>query len=327
MKIFFYAFRPFDELPAAEKCAEEYGFAFDWSEEYPTLENLERVKGCDAISCTPCEMSEPYIRTLHECGVRYLCTRSIGYDHIDLDACRKYGIRVSNVSYPPEGVADYTILCILMCERKIKEIMNRFEIQDFSLKGKLGRDISRLTIGIIGTGKIGTTLMKHLSGFGCRMLAYDVFENEEAKQYGTYCTLSELFQNSDVITVHANATEENHHLLNEEAFGLMKDHVTIINTSRGKLIDTRALIRALKSGKVGACALDVLEDENGLYYYNLSGQVIDHPDLSELRSFPNVLVLPHTAFYTETNVEEMVRSIFDAVDAFEKGRPSSHIIL
>ena len=107
----------------------------------------------------------------------------------------------------------------------------------------------------------------------------------------------------------------------------MKDHVTIINTSRGKLIDTRALIRALKSGKVGACALDVLEDENGLYYYNLSGQVIDHPDLSELRSFPNVLVLPHTAFYTETNVEEMVRSIFDAVDAFEKDRPSSHIIL
>ena len=114
MKIFFYAFRPFDELPAAEKCAEEYGFAFDWSEEYPTLENLERVKGCDAISCTPCEMSESYIRTLHEFGVRYLCTRSIGYDHIDLDAARKYGMLVSNVTYSTGSVADYTVMLILM---------------------------------------------------------------------------------------------------------------------------------------------------------------------------------------------------------------------
>ena len=327
MKIFFYAFRPFDELPAAEKYAKEYGFSFDWSEDYPTLENLERLKGFDAVSCTPCDMSEPYIRKMNELGIRYFCTRSIGYDHIDLQACRTLGIRVSNVSYPPEGVADYAIMCILMCERRIQQILLRSQVQDYSLKGKIGRDISRLTIGIIGTGHIGTTVMRHLSGFGCRMLAYDIAANEEAKQYGTYTDLDTLFAESDVITLHANATEDNYRLLNDAAFAKMKDRVTIVNTSRGKLIDTTALIRAMKSGKVGACALDVLENENGLYYWNLAGEVIDNPEMAELRSFPNAVVLPHTAFYTETNVSEMIHSIFEAVDAFENNRPGSHTIL
>ena len=327
MKIFFYAFRPFDELAAAEHYSKEYGFSFEWSKDYPTLENLERLKGFEAVSCTPCEMSEPYIRRMSELGVKYFCTRSIGFDHIDLDACRKYGIRVSNVSYPPEGVADYAIMCILMCERRVQQTLDRARAQDFSLKGKIGRDITRLTVGVIGTGHIGTTVMRHLSGFGCKMLAYDIYQNEEAKKYGTYTDLDTLFHEADIFTIHANATEENYHMFDDAAFSKMKGNVTIVNTSRGKLIDTSALIRAMKSGKVGACALDVLENENGLYYYNLAGETIDNPEMAELRSFPNAMVLPHTAFYTETNVSEMIHSIYEAVDAFENNRPSSHIIL
>lgn len=324
MKIFFYALRDYDELPCAEKYSREYGIPFGWTSAYPSADNYGLMKGYDAFCCLPCDMSEPVIDKLHEEGIQYVLARSIGYDHLNFEAMKKYGMRAANVSYPPETVANYAIMLMMMAARKAKEIMNRADAQDYSLKGKLGRDISGMTVGVIGTGRIGSTVIQHLSGFGCRILCYDPYPREENKKYAEYVDLDTLYKECDGITLHANATKENEHLLNEAAFAKMKRGMIIVNTSRGKLIDTDALIHALKDEIVGGAALDVLENENDLYYYNRSADLIDNDEMAILRSFPNVLLMPHTAFYTEVVVDNMVKSCFEAAAAFEKGEPTYH---
>lgn len=327
MKICFYALRPFDELQMAEKLSEKTGIEFVYTSEYPNDDNLILAKGCEILSCTPCDINKDRVDRFYELGIRKIATRSIGYDHIDLEECRKLGIEVSNVSYGPEGVANYAIACILMSERRIPQIMKRAMVQDYTLKGKLGRDISSETVGVIGTGRIGTTVIKHLSGFGCKILAYDMYQNEEVKKYATYVSLDELFKNSDVITLHANATEDNHHMINTSSLLKMKDGVLIVNTARGKLIDHEALIQSIKNGKVGGAVLDVLEKEDGLYYMNRVGDVIDNDQMAILNSFPNVTLLPHTAFYTEDDVYHMVLSNFESAIAYRDKKEDHHKIL
>ena len=175
MKIFFYTLRPWDERPCAERLAAETGIAFDGCEAYPTLENAALAAGCDAVSMTPCDMGPDMVRRFHELGVKYLCCRSIGYDHVDRQTARELGMRVSNVDYPPRGVANFAIMLMMMSLRRVGHILKRGEVQDYSLQGKIGRDLSGCTVGVIGTGHIGRTVLEHLSGFGCRLLAYDLY--------------------------------------------------------------------------------------------------------------------------------------------------------
>ena len=323
-KVFFYSMRPYDELDFAQKLAKQMGIEIGYSTEYPTLENAMLAQGYDAVSVTPCDMSAPMVQRFHDLGVKYICNCSIGYDHVDLEKARELGMKVANVDYPPNGVANFAIMLMLMSLRKAGHILKRGEVQDYSLKGKIGKDISTCTVGVIGTGRIGRTVLQHLSGFGCRLLAYDLYPNDDVKKIAEYVSLETLLAESDVITLHTNATEENHHLLNAEAFAKMKPGVTIINTARGKLIDSDALLAALESGQVGAAGLDVLENENGLYYYNRMGDVIPNPELAALRSMPNVILTDHTAFYTEEDVESMVRGVLESADAFTKGEPTRH---
>lgn len=324
MKIFMYSLREFDELKYCEKCKEEMDIDFAYTSQYPSLENACLAKGFDAVSSTPCDMPAALIDRFHELGVKYITCRSIGYDHVDLKRAKEYGMRVSNVSYPPEGVANYAIMMMLMCTRKMPHIMKRAEVQDYSLKGKLGRDLSSCTVGVIGTGKIGAALIRHLSGFGCRILAYDIYQNPEVVPYGEYVDLDTLFRESHIISLHTNATENNYHLICRETLEKMQDGVIIINTARGKLIHDEALIEALESGKVAAAGLDVVEDENGLYYYNHAGENMSNRTLAILRSFPNVILSPHTAFYTEEDVENMVKGCFESLKAFEMGEATCH---
>ena len=166
--------------------------------------------------------------------------------------------------------------------------------------------------------------MQHLSGFGCSLLAYDLYPNQEVKKIAEYVPLETLLAESDVITLHTNATEENHHLLDAAAFAKMKPGVTIVNTARGKLIDSDALLAALESGQVGAAGLDVLENENGLYYYNRMGDVIPNPELAAFRAMPNVILTDHTAFYTYEDVKSMVRGVLESAAAFAEGSPTRH---
>lgn len=320
MKICFYALREYDELHFCRQMREKYGIDFVYSTEYPNAENYPLATGCDGVSCTPCDMSAKVLETFKGLGVKYILTRSIGYDHIDLKAARELGLKVDTVSYTPTGVADYAIMLMLSSVRRFVHIMKRAELQDYSLKNKLGRDFSACTVGVIGTGRIGTTVLQHLSGFGCRLLAYDVYENDTAKKFAEYTSLDRILAESDIITLHMNANDENHHIINRESIDKMKDGAYIINTARGKLIDSEALIWGIESGKLGGAALDVVEFENGLYYYDMMGEVMVNRKLAILRSFPNVILSPHTAFYTAEDVSDMVEGNFRSCYEFGTGK-------
>ena len=319
MKIFLYALREFDELPQAKRLSEQMGVEFGYSTAHPTLETAELARGYDAISCTPCPLGDELMEKFRDMGVKYFTTRSIGYDFVDLDKIRELGMRLSNVSYPPEGVANYAIMMMMMCLRRMPYILKSAAMQDFSLNNKIGKDISGCTVGVIGTGRIGATVIRHLSGFGCKILAYDLYPNEQVKQYAEYVSLDELYARCDVITLHAPATGANYHMINAESIAKMQDGVCIVNTARGQLIDTDALIAGLYSGKIGSAALDVMERENGLYYFDRKYDLIDNPQMAILRTFPNVIVSPHTAFYTEEVVGCMLSCNFRSVYNLSQG--------
>ena len=320
MKIFFYALREYDELTFCEQMKTKYGIDFAYSTEYPTPENISLASGFDGMSCTPCDLSAKVLEAFHAVGVKYILTRSIGYDHVDLSKARELGMKVAPVSYTPTGVADYAIMLMLACTRRLAHILKRAELQDYSLKNKLGRDFSQCTVGVMGTGRIGTTVLQHLSGFGCKLLAYDIFENDTAKKFAQYVDRDTIFRECDIISLHMNANEDNHHIINHDAISKMKQGAYIVNTARGKLIDSEALIEGIESGKLGGAALDVVEFENGLYYYNLMGEVMINPKLAILRSFPNVILTPHTAFYTAEDVCDMVEGNFKSCYEFGTGK-------
>lgn len=315
MKIFIYAMREFDELGIANKLSEEYGIDFGWSAEYPTLETAELARGYDAVSTTPCEMNQELLQRFHDIGVKYITTRSIGFDHVDLKAASRLGMRVSHTKYAPDGVSNYTVMLILMCLRNMQYILKCAEVQDYTLRNKMGRDLTCCTVGVIGTGQIGASVVRNLSGFGCRILAYDLYPKEGLPC--EYVSLEELYRQSDVITIHTPATPESYHMVNADTISRMKKGVILVNCARGSMIDTDALIAGLESGQVGGAALDVLEKEDGLYYYNRMGDVIENRRMAILRSFPNVILSPHTAFYTDKDTEDMMRYNFDSLYRFE----------
>lgn len=328
MKIAFFSLRRFDELALAEEFSKKYGIEFVWTSEYPNENNLKLAQGCDAISVVPCKFTKEYADIVTEYGIKYVLARSIGYDHLPVNYLKEKGIKISAVTYPPDCVANYAIMFMLMASRKMKQITLRAMAQDFSLKGKMGKEISDCTIGIIGTGNIGKCVIKHLSGFGSKILAYNKFgEDEEVKKYAQYVDLETLYKNSDIISLHVAANDETYHIINKDSINLMKDGVILINTARGSLIDSNALIDAVKSEKISAAALDVIENEAGLYYYNHSADVIDNNELAVLNSFPNVIITPHTAFYTETTVRNMVEKNFESLWLYENNKNNPYDIM
>ncbi len=321
MKLFVYGIREYDELPYFEQLARGYGLTFGYTTEYPSMENVHLAAGYPAVSIITNRMDAALMDAFYGAGVRHIATRSVGTDHIDLDHAREIGMHISHVNYPPETVADYTIMLILMSLRKMTYILDRARLQDFSLQGKLGRDLCDCTVGVIGTGQIGRAVICHLAGFGCRLYACDPYPDEELAEIVTYTDFETLLGKSDVITLHIPATKENFHLLDKDAFSMMRPGAVIVNTARGTLINTKALIAALEEGRVSAAALDVLENENGLYFLNRMGECLSNPQMAVLRSFPNVILSPHTAFYTEKVVwvmaEQTVRCICDCVYGVE----------
>lgn len=327
MKIFAYCLREFDEKPMFDRLAGEFDAQYGYSTSYPGPDNVSLARGYDAVSCTPCDMGADMLQRFYDVGVRYVATRSIGYDHIDLETARRLGMGVCRASYEPETVADYAIMLMLMCCRNMPHIMNRSLVQDYSLKGKMGRDISDSTVGIIGAGQIGCTVIRHLRGFGCRLLAYDLHRNPQIAGLAEYVPLEQLYAESDIITLHTPATAENYHLIDAKALSRMKNGVILINTARGSLVDTEALIQALESGKIGHAALDVLEDEAGLYYANRMGDVIVNRQMAILRAFPNVILSPHTAFYTEKVVWNMAYKTFNGVQDMMRRAENPLVIL
>ena len=322
MRIFAYALRPYDELPCLEALSCELGFDYGWTADYPTLDNAGLAAGADGVCIITNPMSRELLSAYRELGVRGLATRSIGYDHIDLAAARDLGIRVAHAAYPPEGVADYTIMLMLMALRRVKLVMRGAASQDFSLEGKIGRALAGCTVGVVGTGAIGACVIRQLRGFGCRVLACDPVEKDELRSMASYVSLQELLAESDVMTLHAPGLPENFHMIGAEELAMMRPGAVLVNAARGSLVDTGALAAAIESGHLGGAALDTIEHEEGLCYLNRSRDALPNRDRAVLSAFPNVIVSPHMAFYTAEDVEGMVRSNVEALVAFARGEDS-----
>lgn len=320
MKLFVYSYREFDEAEFFQKFAEEYHVELGICHDAPTMENAYLAEGYPYVSIITTKIDEELMNRFHALGVKMISTRTIGYDHIDLEAARKCGISVGNVKYSPECVADYTVMLMLMSIRKMKRIMQREEINDFSLPGIQGKEMPNFTVGVIGTGRIGRAVIRDISGFGCKIYAYDQYENDEVKKYAQYASLDEIYEKCDMITLHMPLTEANMHLIDAEAIQKMQNGVVLINTARGGLIDTKALIDGLESGKIGAAGLDVIEDEFGMYYFDRKSDVLSKHDLYILRGFPNVIVTPHMAFYTDQAVSDMVKHSIESCMLHEAGK-------
>lgn len=319
-QITIYNYREFDEAIWFQKYSEQFGLKMVICKDAPDMENAKLAEGSECVVIITSKIDADLMECFHQYGVKYISTRTIGYEHIDLAAAKKFGIKVGNATYGPSGVADYTVMLMLMSIRKMKRIMERTNIQDYTLQGIQGRELHDLTVGVIGTGRIGQRVIQNLSGFGCKILAYDLYQKEEVKAYAEYVDLETIWKEADLITFHTPLTEENFHMVNEETLAKMKDGIVIVNTARGGLIDTKALIEGLQSGKVGAVGLDVVEDEFGLYYYDHKSDILDNRYLGTLRGYPNVTVTHHMAFYTDNAIESMVKDSLTSCALFLEGK-------
>lgn len=318
MKVFIYGYQV-QEAAYFDKCKTMFDMEFKTCVQRPTVENANLCQGYECVSVLSTPINKELILKFHEFGVRYISTRTIGYDHIDLETAKEVGMHIGNATYAPESVADYSIMLILMALRKMKLIMKSSEIQDYSFEHVEGRNLKGKTLGVIGTGNIGQTLIRHIAGFECTILAYNPHPREAITSMVEYVDMDTIIQKSDILTLHVPLNEDTYHLLDAKAFAKMKDGVVIVNTARGPLIDNAALIAAIESGKVSAAALDVVEGETGIFYNNRKGKIISQHEMSILNAFPNVILSPHMAFLTDDSHHDMVVNSMKSCYAFMHG--------
>ncbi len=264
------------------------------------------------------------LEVLASLGVKLIALRCAGFNNVDLAAARELGLAVVRVpAYSPHAVAEHTVALLLTLNRKIHRAYNRVREHNFSLAGLVGFDVCGKTVGIIGTGKIGCIAAQIFRGFEARVIAYDAFPDHAwAEKHGvSYVTMADLLAQSDILSLHCPLLAETRHLLDAKSLARTKPGVFIVNTSRGALIDTMALIAALKSGRVGGVALDVYEEEQGVFFEDLSGQVLQDDELSLLLNFPNVLITSHQAFLTREALSEIARVTTENLLRLAKGEP------
>lgn len=264
------------------------------------------------------------LESLASGGTRLLALRSAGFNTVDLQQAGKLGIKVVRVpAYSPYSVAEHAVALVLILNRKLYRAYNRVRDDNFSLEGLLGFDLYGCTVGIIGTGKIGMVFAQIMQGFGCSVLGYDAYPNDqfEAIPNARYVTLTQLLTQSDIISLHCPLLPETHHLINSSTIEQMKPNVMLINTSRGGLIDTAAAIEGIKSGKIGYLGLDVYEEEENLFFQDLSDTIILDDTFQLLQSFPNVVITAHQAFFTSNALESIAITTLSNITDFEQGHP------
>lgn len=308
MKIAVYSMRS-DERPYFEQIKTQFPVTLSETTEEPSTEDIEFLRSCTGVSILgQTAIRKELLDIWKECGIQYLSTRTIGYNHIDVAYANKIGIRVCNASYAPNGVADFTVMLMLMCLRNYKQALWRGQVNDYSLFGLIGREMRSLTVGVIGTGRIGQAVLRNLTGFGCRLLAYNAHQRPEVREIAEYVTLDELYRQCDIITIHMPLVESTRHFINSDSIRKMKKGVILINCARGALADLDALIEGIESEKIGALGLDVVEGEEGITHVDHRIDIISNQKMAYLRQFRNVVMTQHMAFYTEEAVENMVRS-------------------
>ncbi|MFP3153951.1 lactate dehydrogenase [Lachnospiraceae bacterium ZAX-1] len=319
LKIFVYSCRD-DEYILFEEYREKWNLELSYCKSQPTLGNADLAKGYTCITIVGTVISDELLYRFYELGVRMIATRSIGVDHINLKLAAELGIRFSNLSYSPNAVADFAIMLMLMCLRKAKYILEHYKVNDYALARNRGRELRDMTVGVVGGGRIGRTVMKELTGFGCELLVYDNYHLEEVKEYATYVGYDELLGRADILTVHAPGTDGTHHMLNMENVKKLKKGVIVINTSRGSNIDNKALIYGIEKEIISAVGIDVIDHEPVIYNVDHKDSLyIDH-DVAVLESYPNVIITPHTAFFTDHAVRDMVEHALHNCVCFLQGK-------
>ena len=322
MKITLFGTQPYDR-ESFDRANERYGFEFNYHRSHLNGNNTSLAQGADAVCIFVNDTADAAtIRSLAAMDVKLIALRCAGFNNVDLKAAAEYGIPVVRVpAYSPHAVAEYAVMLMLTLNRKVHRAYWRTRDGNFSLHGLLGFDMYGKTAGIVGTGKIARIVIRILLGFGMEVLAYDPYpDGVFARETGiAYVSLDELYRRSDIITLHCPLTNETKHLVNETSIARMKRGVMIVNTGRGQLIQTEALIEALKSKQVGAAGLDVYEDEDGQVFEDFSDDVLQNEVVPILMSFPNVVVTSHQAFFTRTALQSIAITTMENARAFARG--------
>jgi D-lactate dehydrogenase len=278
--------------------------------------------GCNAICVfVNDKLNSAVLEQLKNAGIKLIALRCAGFNNVDMEAAKANNIKVVRVpAYSPHAVAEHAVALILTLNRKTHKAYNRVREGNFSLERLTGFDLFEKTVGVIGTGKIGEAFCNIMLGFGCRVLAFDLIANKELASRGVeYVPLIDLLEQSTIISLHCPLNEQTKHIINQQTIGMMKEEVMLINTSRGALIDTAQVIEALKSGKIAYLGLDVYEQEEKLFFKDLSENVIQDDMIMRLLSFPNVLITSHQGFFTEEALTQIAKITLGNIDAFEAG--------
>lgn len=319
MKIAFYGTKPYDRI-WFEPMGKEYGFDIHFIEASCNQETVFMAKGYDAICIFVNDrVDEAMIQTLFEMNVKAILLRSAGFNNVDVKAAEDKIVVLRVPSYSPEAVAEFSMALLLTLNRLTHKAYNRTRDFNMSLNGLMGMDLNEKTAGVVGTGKIGQAMIRILNGFQMHVLCYDPYPAEGLE--AEYVSLEELFKRADVISLHCPLTSETKHMINRKTIAMMKNGVYLINTSRGGLIDTQALIDAMPEKKFGGVGLDVYEEEEGVFYEDRSGDIVDDDNLARLLTFPNVLVTSHMGFFTREAMHAIARTTLENAYALENGLP------
>jgi D-lactate dehydrogenase len=326
LQVAIFSTKPYDRrfLDAANKQA---GHRLTYFEARLSAETCNLVSGFDAVCAFVNDtVDEQVLKLLASSGVKLVALRSAGFNNVDLEAAKRLGITVARVpAYSPHAVAEHALALILTLNRKTHRAYNRVREGNFALEGLLGFDLAGKTVGVVGTGKIGEIACRILLGFGCRVIASDVQENPACTVIGaTYVTMDELLSSSDIVTLHCPLTPTTRHLIDDKALQRLKKGMMLINTSRGAIIDTKAVLRGLKSGVIGSLGLDVYEEETDLFFEDLSGRFIDDDVFARLLTFPNVLITGHQAFFTEEALNKIAETTIANISSFAKTGRAEH---
>lgn len=320
MKISFFSTQRY-ERPIFDQINQLHHHEIHYYDFHLNAESIGAVVPTDVVCCFVNDsINAKVIDGLYERGVQLIALRSAGYNHVDYAYAQKKGISICRVpSYSPQAIAEHTVALILCLNRKIHQAYNRVREGNFSLNGLMGFNLYQKTVGIIGTGQIGTALANILNGFGCKILASDPIPNERCIKLGvSYTSLDLLLKNSDIVSLHCPLNNDTSHIIDSHSLEKMKPGAMLINTGRGKLLDTKAVIAALKSKKLSSLGIDVYEEEEPLFFEDHSSEIINDDVFCRLLTFPNVLITGHQGFFTQEAIQNIASITLENISNFEK---------
>jgi D-lactate dehydrogenase len=321
MKVAMFGTQPF-EREFFDRANGKHGHEFEYFKPNLAAQTASLATGFSAICAFVNDsLDSEALFELNRAGVKLIALRCAGFNNVDLGAADELGMTILRVpAYSPHAVAEHTVALILALNRRLHRAYTRVREQNFSLNGLLGFDLHGRTVGIIGTGKIGELVGRIMHGFGCRLLAYDIVENPVCVELGArYVTPLELARDSDIVTLHCPLTPQTHRMIDAEALGVMKPGAMLVNTSRGGLVDTRAVIDALNSGRLGSLGIDVYEEEADLFFRDLSDKIIQDDVFARLLTFPNVMITAHQGFFTQEALTGIAETTLQNITDFERG--------